>query len=131
MTPQLPSNQKFGLLFTAIFFVFSLYAYIKQESILAVSIFLLFGIFFLVASFFYQDLLSPLNKAWFMLGLALGKVVSPIVLGIIFFGLLTPISLIAKLMGRDELKLKRPNKKSYWVEPIAANSDAESFKNQF
>jgi hypothetical protein len=131
MTPQLPSNQKFGLLFTAIFFVFSVYAYIKHESILAVSIFLLIGIFFLVASFFYQDLLSPLNKAWFMLGLALGKVVSPIVLGIIFFGLLTPISLIAKLMGRDELKLKRPEIKSYWVEPIGANSDAESFKNQF
>ena len=66
-----------------------------------------------------------------MLGLALGKVVSPIVLGIIFFGLLTPISLIAKLMGRDELKLKRSNTTSYWVEPIGANSDAESFKNQF
>ena len=131
MTPQLPSNQKFGLLFTAIFFVFSIYANIKQESVLAVGIFLLFSIFFLVTSFFYQDLLSPLNKAWFMLGLALGKVVSPIVLGIIFFGLLTPISLIAKLMGRDELKLKRSNAKSYWVEPIGANSDAESFKNQF
>ena len=66
-----------------------------------------------------------------MLGLALGRVVSPIVLGIIFFGLITPIALIAKLMGRDELKLKRPKKSSYWSEPISSNSDADSFKNQF
>ena len=86
---------------------------------------------FLIISFFYQALLTPLNKAWFMLGLALGKVVSPIVLGIIFFGLITPIALIAKLMGRDELKLKRPKKISYWSEPIGSNSDADSFKNQF
>ena len=131
MSPQLPSNKKFGLLFSAIFFAFSVYADFKQESILTISSYLLVGLLFLAASFFYQNLLSPLNKAWFMLGLALGKVVSPIVLGIIFFGLLTPISLIAKLMGRDELKLKRPNTTSYWVEPIGANSDAESFKNQF
>ena len=66
-----------------------------------------------------------------MLGLALGKVVSPLVLGIIFFGLITPIALIARLIGRDELKLKRPNKSTYWSEPIGSNSDADSFKNQF
>jgi Saxitoxin biosynthesis operon protein SxtJ len=131
MTPQLPSNKKFGLLFTAIFFALSLYAYFRQEPILTVSIFLLVGLFFLIASFFYQNLLNPLNKAWFMLGLTLGKVVSPIVLGIIFFGLLTPIALLAKLTGRDELKLKRPNVISYWADPVGSNSDSESFKNQF
>ena len=75
--------------------------------------------------------LTWLNKAWFMLGLALGKLVSPIVLGVIFFGLITPIGLIARLMDRDELKLKRPKKSSYWSEPIGSNSDADSFKNQF
>lgn len=131
MTPQLPSNKKFGLLFTAIFFVVSLYAGFKNESILIVSIFLLISLFFLVSSFFYQNLLRPFNKAWFMLGLALGKVVSPIVLGIIFFILLTPVAFVSRLVGRDELKLKRPNVKSYWVEPVGANSDSESFKNQF
>ena len=66
-----------------------------------------------------------------MLGLALGKIVSPIVLGIIFFGLITPIALIARLLGRDELKLKRPKKSTYWSKPISSNSDADSFKNQF
>lgn len=131
MPPLLPSNKKFGLLFTVIFFVFSVYAYFKHESILTACIFFLVGLFFLITSFLYQDILSPLNKAWFMLGHVLGKFVSPIVLGIIFFGLLTPIALLAKLTGRDELKLRRHKSNTYWVAPIGSNSDPESFKNQF
>ena len=131
MTPQLPSNKKFGLLFAAIFLALALYANSKNEATLIIALLLLTTGFFLFSIFFYQSLLTPLNKAWFMLGLALGKVVSPIVLGIIFFGLITPIALIARLIGRDELKLKRPKKSSYWSEPIGSNSDADSFKNQF
>jgi cytochrome b subunit of formate dehydrogenase len=131
MTTQLPSNKKFGLLFFGIFFAFTLYAYFKDQSVILIGLLLLISGFFLFSSFFYQALLTPLNKAWFMLGLALGKVVSPLVLGIIFFGLITPIALIARLIGRDELKLKRPKKSTYWSEPIGSNSDADSFKNQF
>ena len=131
MNAPLPSNKKFGLLFFGVFFALALYAYSKNEATLVIGLLLLLSGFFLISSFFYQSLLSPLNKAWFMLGLALGKIVSPIVLGIIFFGLITPIALIARLMGRDELKLKRPKKSSYWSEPIGSNSDADSFKNQF
>jgi cytochrome b subunit of formate dehydrogenase len=131
MTTQLPSNKKFGLLFFGIFFAFTLYAYFKDQSVILIGLLLLISGFFLFSSFFYQALLTPLNKAWFMLGLVLGKVVSPIVLGIIFFGLITPIALIARLIGRDELKLKRPKKSTYWSEPIGSNSDADSFKNQF
>jgi uncharacterized membrane protein len=131
MKPQLPSNKKFGLLFFGVFFALALYAYSKNEASLIIGLLLLLSSVFLISSFFYQGLLSPLNKAWFMLGLALGKIVSPIVLGIIFFGLITPIALIARLLGRDELKLKRPKKSTYWSEPIGSNSDADSFKNQF
>ena len=131
MNTPLPSNKKFGLLFFGIFLALALYANSKNAASLIIGLLLLTSGFFLISSFFYQALLTPLNKAWFMLGLALGKVVSPIVLGIIFFGLITPIALIAKLMGRDELKLKRPKKSSYWSEPIGSNSDADSFKNQF
>jgi hypothetical protein len=131
MTPQLPSNKKFGFLFFGVFFALALYAYSKNEATLIIGLLLLLSSFFLISSFFYQALLTPLNKAWFMLGLALGKVVSPLVLGIIFFGLITPIALIARLIGRDELKLKRPKKSTYWSEPIGSNSDADSFKNQF
>ncbi|CAN4275727.1 hypothetical protein MCERHM32_01565 [Methylophilaceae bacterium] len=131
MTPQLPSSKKFGLLFFGIFFALALYAYSKNEATAIIGLLLLLSSVFLISSFFYQDLLSPLNKAWFMFGLTLGKIVSPIVLGIIFFGLITPIALIARLLGRDELKLKRPKKSTYWSEPIGSNSDADSFKNQF
>ena len=131
MIPQLPTNKKFGLLFAVIFLALALYANYKNEATLIIALLLLTTGFFLFSIFFYQSLLTPLNKAWFMLGLALGKVVSPIVLGIIFFGLITPIALIARLIGRDELKLKRPKKSSYWSEPIGSNSDADSFKNQF
>lgn len=131
MNTQLPSNKKFGLLFSAIFLALSVYFFLKQGANLTVSSFFLLSLLFLIASFLHENLLNPLNKAWFMLGLALGKVVSPIVLGIIFFGLLTPIALVARLLGRDELKLKRPDVESYWVEPVGANSDSESFKNQF
>ena len=130
-TPQLPSNKKFGLLFAAIFLALALYANSKNEATVIIGLLLLISGFFLISSFFYPALLTPLNKAWFMLGLALGKVVSPIVLGIIFFGLITPIALMARLMGRDELKLKRPKKNTYWSEPIGSNADADSFKNQF
>ena len=131
MHTPLPSNKKFGLLFFGIFLALALYANYKNEATVIIGLLLLTSGFFLISSFFYQALLTPLNKAWFMFGLALGKIVSPIVLGIIFFGLITPIALIARLLGRDELKLKRPKKSSYWSEPLGSNSDADSFKNQF
>lgn len=131
MNAQLPSNKKFGLLFTGVFFALALYGYIKHGYSIAVISCSLMSLFFLAASFLDWPLLTPLNKAWFLLGQALGKVVSPIVLGIIFFGLLTPIALISRLFGRDELKLRRTNSKTYWIEPIDANADGESFNNQF
>lgn len=131
MAPQPSTNKNFGLLFSVVFLAFSLYTYIKHEATLLSITLLLVSAFFLLSSFFFQTLLSPLNKAWFLLGIGLGKLVSPVVLGIIFFGLITPIALIARLLGRDELKLKRPKKSSYWSEPIGSNLDADSFKNQF
>lgn len=74
--------------------------------------------------------LAPLNRAWFHLGELMGKIVSPVVLGIIFFGLLTPISLLTRLLGRDELRLKRRAVNSYWIDR-ASGPTGDSFKNQF
>lgn len=75
--------------------------------------------------------LAPLNKAWFYLGEGLGKIVSPIVLGIIFVGIVTPISIVTRLFGRDELRLKRRVVNSYWIDRIPLGSVAHSFRNQF
>jgi len=131
MNAQSPSNKKFGLLFTGVFFALALYVYIMHGYSIAVISFSLMSLFFLAASLLDWSLLTPLNRAWFLLGHALGKVVSPIVLGIIFFGLLTPVAVISRLFGRDELRLRRSNPTTYWIKPIDAKMNSESFKNQF
>ena len=77
------------------------------------------------------ELLLPLNKLWMSLGLLLGMIVSPIVLGIIFFGMFTPISQLMKLFGRDELRLKLKNRGSHWRLKELTSTPPESFKNQF
>jgi len=131
MNAPLPSNKKFGLLFTGIFFALALYGYLQHGFSMAALSFLLVGLLFLVASFLAPARLTPLNKAWFLLGKALGMVISPIVLGIIFFGLITPVALISRLIGRDELRLRKPKSETYWIEPMWPDADPESFKNQF
>lgn len=131
MNNNLPSNRKFGYLFASIFLMIAVYGLIKNGLSVTFYFTLLVGLFFIILSIKNSEVLTPINKAWFLLGQTMGKVVSPIVLGIIFFILITPIGLIAKLLGRDELKLKRPKCQTYWVDPVGSNSDSESFKNQF
>ena len=85
---------------------------------------------FLLITLIKSDALLPLNKLWMRFGLLLGMIVSPIVLGVIFFGLFTPIAMLMRLSGRDELRLKFTQKASHWIsrgEPIKS----ESFKHQF
>jgi len=124
---DLPPNRKFGFFFTFIFLLMGAYMSPANYSYLPFGIAALFFIVTLVKA----DLLLPLNKLWMMLGLLLGMIVSPLVLGIIFFGLFTPISLLMKLFGRDELRLKLASHKSYWKERSADARQSESFKDQF
>jgi large-conductance mechanosensitive channel len=71
---------------------------------------------------------STLNKIWFKFGIFLGKIISPIIMGIIFFLVVTPIGLIMRILGKDLLNLKFNNKKSYWIEK---NGPKSKMKNQF
>ena len=113
MKTPLPSNKKFGLLFAGVFFALALYVYLRSDiSVVAISCGLVSLLFF-AASFLAPNSLRSLNKAWFLLGKAMGSVVSPIVLGIIFFGLLTPLALISRLFVRYELRLLRPKSETY------------------
>lgn len=89
------------------------------------------GLFFAMLAFAAPGVLAPLNTAWFQLGRLMGKVVNPFVLGIIFFGLLTPVGLICRLFGRDELRLNRRQQDSYWISREQLRPDADSFKRQF
>ena len=126
---ELPSNRKFGFFFTFVFALAAVYFFYVEYMIWTYA-FVAASSIFLLVPLIKSDALLPLTKLWIRLGLLLGIIVSPIVLGIIFFGLFTPIAMLMRLCGRDELKLKFTQKASYWVsrtEPIKS----ESFKNQF
>ena len=126
---QLPSNRKFGFLFTFVFAVAAAYFY-HSINIGWAYAFVAAASIFLLITLIKSDVLLPLNKLWMRFGLLLGMIVSPIVLGIIFFGLFTPIAMLMRLSGRDELRLKFTQKGSHW---ISRNEliKSESFKNQF
>jgi Saxitoxin biosynthesis operon protein SxtJ len=127
----LPSERKFGVLFTVVFAVLTVYVAWKAWSLLAIGACAVLAAGFGVATLVNPAVLAPLNRAWFALGVLLGRIISPIVLGAMFFLLITPIGVIARAFGRDELRLKPRDVNSYWRErsdPVAA---AESFKNQF
>ena len=126
---ELPSNRKFGFFFTFVFAVAAAYL-LSSTNMTWAYIFASASILFLVVTVAKADILLPLNKLWMRFGLLLGMVVSPIVLGIIYFGMFTPIAFVMRLSGRDELRLKFRNEASHWIsrsEPIKS----ESFKNQF
>lgn len=124
------SDKNFGLFFGFIFGIAALYFYYTASNAWNILT-LLTSIAFLVATFLNASVLHPLNRLWFKLGLLMGKIVSPIVLGVIFFGLITPIAIFMRLAGRDELKLKRSKTASHWQTRQPSGPTAESFKNQF
>jgi len=127
---EIPSNRKFGFFFTAVFVIAGIY-FLKQNSTLIAYTFLALAITFLCVTLVKADALLPLNKLWMRFGLLLGMIVSPIVLGVIFFGLFTPVSLLMRLFGRDELRLKLSKRTSHWKERSSGNTQTDAFKHQF
>ena len=75
-----------------------------------------------------SKVLTPLNKLWFKFGLLLGKIVSPAIMGLIFFFIVTPIAFVMRIIGKDLLNLKFNNNKSYWIKKTGPKS---KMKNQF
>jgi hypothetical protein len=128
----LPPNQHFGYLVTAVFILLAAYGgFVKNWGSFATISLSAASLFSLVITLIVPRLLSPFNRAWFFLGSVLGNIISPIVLGAIFFLIITPTALVCRLLGRDELKLKKQNTKSYWIIRTPPGPDAASFKNQF
>ena len=89
---------------------------------------LIIAIIFLVLGLINSKILTPLNKLWFKFGILLGRIVSPIIMGIIFFLVVTPIALIMRIISKDLLNLKFNKEKSYWIEKTGPKS---KMKNQF
>ena len=126
---KLPSNHKFGFFFSIIFLLASLYSYYIDSEIMANVLGTLCGTF-LVITFVNAKILLPLNKLWMKFGVLLGIIISPIIMGVIFFGIFTPIAIIMRLAGRDELHLRFKKKKTHWINRKNLNK-FDTFKNQF
>ena len=126
---ELPSDRKFGWFFTAIFLIGAGYFYhISSDTWL--YMFAATGVAFFVVTVVRAEVLSPLNRLWMKFGLLLGMIVSPIVMGIIFFGIFTPIGLLMRLFGRDELRLTFNQRSSHWISRNEALR-SDFFKDQF
>ncbi|MDC0992641.1 SxtJ family membrane protein [Candidatus Pelagibacter sp.] len=126
---ELPSNKKFGFFFTLVFLIATSYFFLNN-SIITAYVFFALAVTFLLITFFNANALLSLNKLWMRFGQLIGMIVSPIVLGIIFFALITPYSLVMHLFGRDELRLKIRKRESHW-KPREKMMPQTNFKQQF
>ena len=125
-TIQIGSNKSFGIVFFVVFLLISLYPLTYDGEIKIWS--LIISFIFLILGLLNSKILAPLNKIWFKFGILLGKIVSPLIMGAIFFLVVTPIGIILRLMGKDVLNLKYNKNNSYWIE----NSSPKSkMKNHF
>ena len=126
---DLPTNRSFGFFFVLVFLASSAYFY-HVDNVYLLCFFAFLGGVFFILSIVNAEILLPLNKLWMKFGLLLGRIVSPIVMGGIFFGIFTPLAILMRFFGRDELRLKFKKQASYWVvrDEVTNNN---SFKNQF
>ena len=123
---SISSNKSFGIVFFVVFLIVALYPLLENESVRLWSIIL--SAIFLILGILDSKFLTPLNKIWFKFGILLGSIVSPIVMGVVFFAIVTPTSIIMKVLGKNLLNLKKDDKKTYW---IARSKIKSKMKNQF
>ena len=123
---KISSNRSFGIVFFIVFLVISIYPLINNGELRLWS--LIISIIFLFLGLINSKILNPLNKLWFKFGIFLGKIISPLVMGIIFFLVVTPIGLLMRLLNKDLLNLRFNNNSSYWIEKTEPKSN---MKNQF
>ena len=120
------SNKSFGIVFFIVFLIIALWPILKQNEIRIWS--LIISFIFFVLGLINSKLLTPLNKLWFKFGILLGNIISPIVMGIVFFLVVTPTGLIMRFFRKDILRLKKNSNDSYWINKDNTNS---SMRNQF
>ena len=126
MIKKKSSNRSFGLLFFVVFFLIGIWPLFKENDYRSWS--LIISIIFLILGLLNSKLLKPLNNLWIKFGEILGKIIAPIIMMIVFFIVLTPLSFIVRLFGKDLLKLKFIKKNSYWIN---RKKNIGSMKKQF
>ena len=123
---KISSNRSFGIVFFIFFLIVSIFPLFKNEDIRIWAV--IVAIIFLILGLLNSSVLSPLNKIWFKFGILLGNFISPIIMGLVFFIVVTPTAFLMRAFGKDLLNLKKNNKKSYWIEKSPIKS---KMKNQF
>ena len=123
---KIGSNKSFGIVFFIVFLLISIYPLIYNENIRYWS--LIISLIFLILGLLNSKILTPLNKIWFKFGILLGKIISPFIMVIIFFFVVTPIGLLMRILKKDLLNLRFNNDKSYWIKKKGPKS---KMKNQF
>ena len=123
---KIGSNKSFGIVFFFVFLIVGIYPILKGNEPHYWSI--IISVIFLILGLLNSIYLTPLNKLWFKFGILLGQIISPIVMGIIFFIVVTPIALFMKILNKDVLNLNKNNKKTYWIE---YKNKSSKMKNQF
>ena len=123
---NLSSNRSFVLVFFIVFILIAFYPLLNDDNIRLWS--LIISLIFLILGLLNSKFLMPLNKLWFKFGMLLGKFVSPFVMGLIFFLVVTPIGILMRMLGKDLLNLKFNKKKTYWIEK---SSEKIVMKDQF
>ena len=117
---KIGSNKSFGIVFFIVFLLISLYPLTNHENIRIWS--LIISLIFLILGLLNSKILNPFNKLWFKFGMILGRIISPIIMSIIFFLVVTPIALIMKLLKKDLLNLKFNKTNTYWIEKSGPKS---------
>ncbi len=123
---KIGSNKSFGIVFFIVFLVISVYPLFFDGNLRVWS--LIVSLLFLVLGLINSRVLTPLNRLWFKFGMFLGKFISPIIMGLVFFIVVTPTGLIMRAFKKDLLNLKKKDSKSYWIKRDKFKSD---MRNQF
>ena len=123
---KISSNKSFGIVFFIVFFLIGIYPILNEDQVRIWS--LIISVVFLILGLLNSRILSPLNKIWFKFGILLGKIISPLLMGLIFFTVVTPIGILMRLFNKDLLNLKFNKNKTYWIEKKEPKS---KMKNQF
>ena len=123
---KIGSNRSFGIVFFIVFLLIAFYPLLKNGDIRIWSLTISLG--FLILGLINSKILTPLNKLWFKFGILLGRIISPIIMGIIFFFVVTPIGLIMRFLKKDLLNLKYNHDETYWIEK---NGPKSKMKDQF
>ena len=123
---KIGSNRSFGIVFFVVFLLIGLWPLLNGNELRIWSI--VISLIFFILGLLNSKILTPFNKVWFRFGIFLGNFISPIIMGIVFFLVVTPTGLIMKLFRKDLINLRKNNSSTYWIEKKDIKS---SMKNQF